>query len=296
MRRQRGRLGQALRFDVRRLLLPSGGPLRSPREHDRARRSGRRRSAGSLLRPQPPTRASSRRRRARRAGRSRRQRLDRPRERARPSPRGSAVETDGGIPWKIVLWVAAALYAVVFLLMNNEKQEVSFVFFTVNTRLIWLILPEHGARRRARPVRAALVARAAARSRGASGSVEQAGEDPNAVRDPLGRLVREREPRGARTSRTREEVRPTNERDARLGRALEQLAGVDARRRSRARGSTRPRAGSRSRARRSSGSSASSIASRCARRIPRIRSRFGSKAPRSWSSWTIACGRSGGEM
>ena len=47
---------------------------------------------------------------------------------------------DGGIPWKLVLGAAAALYAVVFLLMNDEKQEVSFVFFTVNTRLIWLIL------------------------------------------------------------------------------------------------------------------------------------------------------------
>jgi uncharacterized integral membrane protein len=33
-----------------------------------------------------------------------------------------------------------ALYAVVFLLVNSEKQDVSFVFFTVKTRLIWLIL------------------------------------------------------------------------------------------------------------------------------------------------------------
>jgi uncharacterized integral membrane protein len=47
---------------------------------------------------------------------------------------------DGGIPWKIVLLVALALYAVVFLLVNSEKQDVSFVFFTVRTRLIWLIL------------------------------------------------------------------------------------------------------------------------------------------------------------
>jgi hypothetical protein len=47
---------------------------------------------------------------------------------------------DGGIPWKLVLWAAAALYAVVFLLMNDDKQDVSFVFFTVRTRLIWLIL------------------------------------------------------------------------------------------------------------------------------------------------------------
>ena len=47
---------------------------------------------------------------------------------------------DGGIPWKLVLLAAAALYAVVFLLLNDEKQDVSFVFFTVRTRLIWLIL------------------------------------------------------------------------------------------------------------------------------------------------------------
>ena len=47
---------------------------------------------------------------------------------------------DGGIPWKLVLIAAAALYAVIFLLMNDDKQEVSFVFFTVRTRLIWLIL------------------------------------------------------------------------------------------------------------------------------------------------------------
>ena len=44
------------------------------------------------------------------------------------------------IPWKIVLWAAIAVYAVLFLLLNDEKQSVSFVFFTVNTRLVWLIL------------------------------------------------------------------------------------------------------------------------------------------------------------
>ena len=55
-------------------------------------------------------------------------------------PHGDPASKDGGIPWKIVLWVVLALYAVLFLLMNSEKQEVSFVFFTVNTRLIWLIL------------------------------------------------------------------------------------------------------------------------------------------------------------
>ena len=48
---------------------------------------------------------------------------------------------DEGIPrWKLVLWGAVAVYAVAFLLLNSSKQEVSFVFFSVNTRLIWLIL------------------------------------------------------------------------------------------------------------------------------------------------------------
>jgi hypothetical protein len=40
----------------------------------------------------------------------------------------------------MVIWAAIALYAIVFLLVNDEKQSVSFVFFTVNTRLVWLIL------------------------------------------------------------------------------------------------------------------------------------------------------------
>jgi hypothetical protein len=56
-------------------------------------------------------------------------------------PRGDPPSRqDGGIPWKLVLWAAAALYAIVFLLANDEKQDVSFVFFSVRTRLIWLIL------------------------------------------------------------------------------------------------------------------------------------------------------------
>ncbi len=49
--------------------------------------------------------------------------------------------SDAGIPrWKLVLWALIAIYAVAFLLLNSSKQEVSFVFFSVNTRLIWLIL------------------------------------------------------------------------------------------------------------------------------------------------------------
>jgi uncharacterized integral membrane protein len=55
-------------------------------------------------------------------------------------PPGDPPPRDGGIPWKVVLWVVLALYALVFLLVNSEKQDVSFVFFSVRTRLIWLIL------------------------------------------------------------------------------------------------------------------------------------------------------------
>jgi uncharacterized integral membrane protein len=55
-------------------------------------------------------------------------------------PPGGSPSKGEGIPWKVVLWVALALYALVFLLVNSEKQDVSFVFFTVKTRLIWLIL------------------------------------------------------------------------------------------------------------------------------------------------------------
>ena len=47
---------------------------------------------------------------------------------------------EGGIRWRLVIWIVLAVYAVVFLLMNSERQDVSFVFFTVRTRLIWLIL------------------------------------------------------------------------------------------------------------------------------------------------------------
>jgi hypothetical protein len=40
--------------------------------------------------------------------------------------------------------IAIAVYAVVFVLLNDEKQELNFVFFTVDTRLVWLILLSMG--------------------------------------------------------------------------------------------------------------------------------------------------------
>ena len=41
-------------------------------------------------------------------------------------------------------WAAIALYALAFLLLNDDKQTVDFVFFTVDTRLLWLILLSMG--------------------------------------------------------------------------------------------------------------------------------------------------------
>ena len=59
-------------------------------------------------------------------------------EQRSPAPPGGGTSRD--IPWKLVLWGAVAVYTIIFLLANSQKQEVSFVFFTVKTRLIWLIL------------------------------------------------------------------------------------------------------------------------------------------------------------
>ncbi len=54
--------------------------------------------------------------------------------------RGAAGSSSRPIPWRLVLWGAVALYTIIFLLANSSKQQVSFVFFSVETRLIWLIL------------------------------------------------------------------------------------------------------------------------------------------------------------
>jgi uncharacterized integral membrane protein len=54
---------------------------------------------------------------------------------------GGRPSSDTKIPrWKLAVWAAIALYALLFLVLNDKKQSVDFVFFTVNTRLIWLIL------------------------------------------------------------------------------------------------------------------------------------------------------------
>ena len=58
-----------------------------------------------------------------------------------PAIRGTgSSRRSGGIRWKLVLWGVLAAYAVLFLLLNSDRQDVNFVFFNVETRLVWLIL------------------------------------------------------------------------------------------------------------------------------------------------------------
>ncbi|HEX5585605.1 LapA family protein [Gaiella sp.] len=46
--------------------------------------------------------------------------------------------------WKLILWGVIAVYAVIFLLVNSGRSKVHFVFYTVETRQIWLILLSMG--------------------------------------------------------------------------------------------------------------------------------------------------------
>jgi uncharacterized integral membrane protein len=55
-------------------------------------------------------------------------------------PGRAPTREERAFPWKLVLWGAVALYAVIFLLANSARRDVNFVFFTVRTRMIWLIL------------------------------------------------------------------------------------------------------------------------------------------------------------
>jgi uncharacterized integral membrane protein len=42
--------------------------------------------------------------------------------------------------WKLAVWAVIALYALLLLLLNNRQVPVRFLFFTVTTNLVWLIL------------------------------------------------------------------------------------------------------------------------------------------------------------
>lgn len=53
----------------------------------------------------------------------------------RPTPPAKS-----GTPWKLILFAALAVYAVLLVILNLEEQDVSFVFFTAKIPLLVLIL------------------------------------------------------------------------------------------------------------------------------------------------------------
>jgi uncharacterized integral membrane protein len=61
-----------------------------------------------------------------------------------PTPKGQPARAPSGLPWRTIAWIVVAVYAAIFLLRNNDRVKVSFVFFDANTRLIWLILLSMG--------------------------------------------------------------------------------------------------------------------------------------------------------
>jgi uncharacterized integral membrane protein len=61
-----------------------------------------------------------------------------------PTPKGQPGRAPSGLPWRTIAWIVIAVYAAIFLVRNNDKVQISFVFFEANTRLIWLILLSMG--------------------------------------------------------------------------------------------------------------------------------------------------------
>jgi uncharacterized integral membrane protein len=47
-------------------------------------------------------------------------------------------------PWRAILGAVAVVYAVIFLLLNTDQVSISFVFFTAETSLLFLILLSMG--------------------------------------------------------------------------------------------------------------------------------------------------------
>jgi uncharacterized integral membrane protein len=45
-----------------------------------------------------------------------------------------------GLAWRTIALAVLVVYAVVFLILNDESVEIDFVFFSATTRKIWLIL------------------------------------------------------------------------------------------------------------------------------------------------------------
>ena len=45
-----------------------------------------------------------------------------------------------GVPWRLILFAALAVYAVLIVLLNRKQVDVSFVFFSAEISLLVLIL------------------------------------------------------------------------------------------------------------------------------------------------------------
>jgi uncharacterized integral membrane protein len=58
-----------------------------------------------------------------------------PERTAKPEPTSA-----GPPPWKAILLAVAVVYAVIILLLNTDEVEISFLFFSANISLIFLIL------------------------------------------------------------------------------------------------------------------------------------------------------------
>lgn len=53
---------------------------------------------------------------------------------------GTGVSSEGGTPWRLVLFAALAIYAVLIVVLNRDQVKVSFVFFSTRISLLVLIL------------------------------------------------------------------------------------------------------------------------------------------------------------
>lgn len=56
----------------------------------------------------------------------------------RGTPGGPAPEKD--VPWRLIIFGALAVYAILIILFNRKQVEVSFVFFSAQISLLVLIL------------------------------------------------------------------------------------------------------------------------------------------------------------
>jgi hypothetical protein len=51
-----------------------------------------------------------------------------------------STSTDSGTPWRIIIFAALAVYAILIVLFNREQVDVSFVFFSARISKLVLIL------------------------------------------------------------------------------------------------------------------------------------------------------------